>query len=244
MRKSKDGMYCVYRIRNLINGKTYIGQHKYKKLNDSYLGSGILLRKAIKKYGRENFKKEILEKGIPTVELANDFEQMYILFERAKGKAEYNIANGGHGKGAFSDETRRKLSKAAVGRKHTKEAKRKISEAKKGIHLSLETCQKISKANKGKKRTEETRNKCSEAKKGIKLSEEHKKNISEACKGIKLSKEARKNISEGHKGLPTWNKGMVWWTKDGISKMAFDCPGEGWVRGRNKNWNKEKAIKK
>lgn len=31
-------MYCIYRIVNKINDKTYIGQHKYKKLNDSYMG--------------------------------------------------------------------------------------------------------------------------------------------------------------------------------------------------------------
>ena len=106
-------MYYIYRIRNLINGKTYIGQHKYRKLSDSYLGSGVLIKKAIKKYGRKNFKKEILEADIPTVELANDFEQMYILFERAKGKAEYNLADGGGGR---------------KGVHHTKEAKKKIAE--------------------------------------------------------------------------------------------------------------------
>lgn len=52
-------MYCIYRIRNLINGKNYIGQHKYKSLNDIYLGSGKLIKQAAKKYGRENFKKYI-----------------------------------------------------------------------------------------------------------------------------------------------------------------------------------------
>lgn len=35
-------MYCIYKITNLINGKTYIGQHKYKKLNDSYMGNLVI----------------------------------------------------------------------------------------------------------------------------------------------------------------------------------------------------------
>lgn len=33
-------MYYIYRITNKVNGKTYIGQHKYKDLNDGYMGSG------------------------------------------------------------------------------------------------------------------------------------------------------------------------------------------------------------
>lgn len=52
--------YTVYRTTNKINGMFYIGVHKTTDPNDSYLGSGKRLRYAIKKYGVENFEKEIL----------------------------------------------------------------------------------------------------------------------------------------------------------------------------------------
>ena len=52
--------YTVYKTTNLINGKFYIGTHKTADPNDSYLGSGTLLKKAIDKYGVSSFKKEVL----------------------------------------------------------------------------------------------------------------------------------------------------------------------------------------
>ena len=44
---------------NLITNEKYIGKH-YGTEDDSYLGSGIILKKAIVKYGKENFKRNIL----------------------------------------------------------------------------------------------------------------------------------------------------------------------------------------
>jgi len=49
----------IYKITNLINGKIYIGQDS--KNNPEYLGSGAIIKRAIKKYGKENFKKEIID---------------------------------------------------------------------------------------------------------------------------------------------------------------------------------------
>ena len=71
----------VYLTTNIVNGKIYVGQFKFKKdkrLNATYLGSGTVIEKAIKKYGRKNFKRKIL-KICFTINQLNGYETYYTL---------------------------------------------------------------------------------------------------------------------------------------------------------------------
>lgn len=88
--------YLVYKTTNLVNGKIYIGKHETNDINDGYLGSGNLIRRAIEKYGRENFKREVLfecsskeEMDVKEAELVNE--------DFLKRKDVYNIKLGGQG---------------------------------------------------------------------------------------------------------------------------------------------------
>lgn len=84
--------YFVYQITNQINGKYYRGAHQTSNLDDGYFGSGKILKHAIKKYGIENFTKEILC-------FCESEEQMYLKEKELViiSKDTYNILEGGHG---------------------------------------------------------------------------------------------------------------------------------------------------
>lgn len=114
-------MWYIYRITNLINGKTYIGQHMYKSVNDDYFGSGKHLIRSIKRYGRENFRKDILVSRIPDRKHADIAEQNYIKKERSQGKGEYNILDGGEGfTGHHRKDSRKKISHSLMGNQRAK----------------------------------------------------------------------------------------------------------------------------
>jgi group I intron endonuclease len=83
----------VYKTTNLINGKFYVG--KDTKNKQSYLGSGKLLKQAIKKYGKENFKKEVLEHCTNLCDL--DKQEIYWIFKTNAIDNGYNLAKGGSG---------------------------------------------------------------------------------------------------------------------------------------------------
>jgi group I intron endonuclease len=161
----------VYETINLKNWKTYIGQHK-GHWDSTYFGSGKLLRRAIKKYGIENFECNLITWAYSRDEL-NQLEISYI----AHYQPEYNIAKGGEG------------GCGNTGKHHSEESKRKISEA--GKNISDDTKRKMSEAKRGIKLSEEHKRKISEAGKGREFSEEHKRKLSESGK-ICLMKQKEK----------------------------------------------------
>ena len=88
--------YLVYKTTNLVNGKIYIGKHETNNLNDGYLGSGNLIKRAIEKYGEENFKREILFECSSREEM-NAKEAELVNEEFLKRDDVYNLKQGGEG---------------------------------------------------------------------------------------------------------------------------------------------------
>lgn len=143
--------YYVYLTTNLINGKKYIGQH-YGELDDYYLGSGSILKKAILKYGRKNFKKEIIEICKDYNEL-NIAERKWITeYNAVYNDNFYNIAEGGFNSNPCvglteeqKENRRKKLSEASKGSKnyfYGKHIKGK-DHPRYGTHFSEETKEKM-----------------------------------------------------------------------------------------------------
>lgn len=137
----ENTMY-VYKTTNLITGKIYVGKRVYRKKDDAwYLGSGIYLKRSIKKHGRENFTKEILE-WCENRELLSEREIYWInYFNSTNPEIGYNLSLGGEG--------------GNVG----KEAYIKISSKLKGIKKSKEFCDNISAALKDKPKSKEHKEK-------------------------------------------------------------------------------------
>jgi len=86
--------YTIYKITNHINGKYYIGRHATKNVNDSYMGSGIGIMNAIKKYGAENFTKEIIATADSADALWN-LEKKIVNKNVVKDPMSYNNTYGG-----------------------------------------------------------------------------------------------------------------------------------------------------
>ena len=88
--------YFIYKTTNKINGKYYIGMHKTDDLEDGYLGSGAYFSRALEKYGKENFEREILEYCNSDEEMHNA-EARYITEDVVNDKKSYNLKLGGFG---------------------------------------------------------------------------------------------------------------------------------------------------
>lgn len=147
-RKPKKYHY-VYRTTCNITNKYYIGMHSSNELNDGYLGSGKILRRSVRKYGKTNHRFEILE-FCDTPEELPLLEAKIVNIELLKDPLCINLRLGGSGNtggpktGGWKmppmTESHRQNLKAALQNKkpHTEETKRKMSESHKGLTRSEE----------------------------------------------------------------------------------------------------------
>jgi hypothetical protein len=97
--------YILYKTKNNINDKIYIGVHKTNNLEDNYLGSGKTLIKAIRKYGKNNFKRTIIRYATNEEDMYK-LERLYVTERFIKSKNTYNLKLGGEGGWKFINDNR------------------------------------------------------------------------------------------------------------------------------------------
>lgn len=188
----------IYLITNQVNNKIYVGKHHTDNLDDGYMGSGKLIKKAIQKYSIENFTKEYLA-FCDTEEKLNWLEKYYIKKYKAT-ETGYNLSTSGDGvtglygtKNPMYGVHRCGEYAPNYGKHHSTETKQKMSESRKGLSWKLteDTKLKMSQAKKGK----------TSSRKGVKLSEETKLKMRAAHLGKTFTNEHRQKLSEAHKAI-------------------------------------------
>jgi hypothetical protein len=228
-----ETIYILYRTTNLVNDKTYIGIHKTNNLDDGYIGSGKALLNAVKKYGKERFKREILEFCNSYDELL-ELEKLYVNIDWIKDESNYNLKTGGQSSGILSDESKKKISDTLKERYKNDELDRRESIAP--YNITDEIKEKISKTlTERYKEQEHNRKEVNPWNKGLKgvqvgwnkglklkpMTEEEKE------KRSKTLKERWKNQEHHSKGQEPWNKGkkgsQVAWNK-GKEMEKIECP--------------------
>ena len=140
----------IYLTTCLVNGKIYVGQSINHRDINTYLGSGIAFKCALRKYGKDNFKKTILVDNISCLNELNKLERYFISKYDCLYPNGYNLDLGGTNKGRMSETTKAKMIKSKTGKKYTEKQRIANIESHKGLKLSDETKKKIGDANRGK----------------------------------------------------------------------------------------------
>lgn len=218
--------YCVYK-HIFPNNKVYIGvtcrKPEYRWDNgNGYTNAQRKIYNAIKKYGWENVKHEILFENLTKEEAEQKEIELIDKYNSTNDNYGYNIEKGGNLNKEVSMETRQlmiKNHKGRTGMKLTKQQCQKIGEnAKKRWNemtdkQKKEQIEKMAKSNRGKPSwnkglhfSEEAKNNMSIAQKnrykngamspmkGKTHTEETIKKMSEKKKGIKFSEQTKKNM--------------------------------------------------
>lgn len=167
--------YLIYKTTNKLNNKIYVGKHKTKDKNDDYLGSGILINRAIKKYGKENFIRELLFECISEEDM-NQKEADIVDEEFVARPDTYNIKIGGGG--GWSDVVSYKhASRSEIGGDNWKKGRDRLSDLLKDDEYKKAMAEKTSAGLRyyfsnhlhpwtGRPHSDETKKKMSDAKRG------------------------------------------------------------------------------
>ena len=188
--KNKNKIYgVIYMITNCITDKSYVGRRKLLTTSvgqlHSYYGSGSYIRRAVKAYGIENFKKVYIDVAYSDEEL--DEKEIYYIKKYQTIENGYNLTPGGdHFKGHITDNELRK---------------RKISEWSRNWWSNPENKEKFKQLKLGTKHSEETKKKMSESAKKSWTEERHRQaKESGNYKNKPLTKEQKLAISRRNKG--------------------------------------------
>lgn len=205
-------MAIVYKLTNKINGKCYVGRtvHTLDERWKGHVGSairednGMMIARAIKKYGFDSFDREVIEECTDNQVVDREMYWIEKLGTHVTNGG-YNLTLGGDGGilgHRFSDESKEKMRQRAFGRKHSDITKAKMSASKLGKSQDPLHVAKRAEANRGKKRTDEQRISMSLAQltSGYTHSEETRRKIGEKSRNRVISDETRKKCSVAHLG--------------------------------------------
>lgn len=110
----------IYMTHNMVNGKKYIGQKRINATGtywEDYLGSGKLLLRAVEKYGKENFYKDILDVAYDEGELNKKEIDWIQKYDAVRDENFYNLDGGGYLEGSASSNYENETKEAAFMRR-------------------------------------------------------------------------------------------------------------------------------
>ena len=183
----------IYKITNIINNKVYIG--KDTKNNPNYFGSGLLIKRSIQKYGKENFLKEVIDNCDSAIELSTK-ESYWINYYNSITPNGYNISKGGDGGDTYTNHPNKEeysKNKSIASKKmwENEDYRKNFIKTHTGIKKSEETKKKISLSNKNKPKSDNHKKSLSIAWERRKIEHPHTKETLEKMKNSMLGKNAK-----------------------------------------------------
>lgn len=214
MARKEKTIHYIYKTTCNITGKWYVGMHSTSNLEDGYMGSGTILRYSIRKYGKDNHTKEILE-YLPSREALVIREIEIVNKELISDGKCINLKEGGQG-GFINEEHFNKFKEGRIwgliiGNKKASDLRRGSTLEKTHIDKIVASRLKYFKDNPG------------------------------SFKNKKHSDETKQLMSESSKGTGTGETnsqyGTCWITKEGINKKIKKEDletylNEDWIQGR------------